>query len=181
MLTKNGAKWKGKARIIGISIDDGVDTVNNHVKNKGWGAVEHFHQASSSCSEDYGVKGVPHVMLIDSHGKIVFKGHPATRPNLEADIDTLISGGTLTGEGTSGGSGEGSDDPAFKKVEDEVVESDFKKFQEEIDALKKDSEFAKHGKEMARAMSVLFTVKKFDFKSPEHKTRYEMVNVLVGS
>jgi len=42
---------------------------------------------------------VPHVLLVDTTGKIVFVGHPASR-DLEADIDTLLKGGTLTGEGT---------------------------------------------------------------------------------
>jgi len=39
-------------------------------------------------------------MLIDTNGKIVFKGHPASRKNLEQDFDDLLAGKTLTGEGT---------------------------------------------------------------------------------
>jgi len=39
-------------------------------------------------------------MLIDTTGKIVFKGHPATRPDLEADFDTLLKGEAITGAGT---------------------------------------------------------------------------------
>jgi hypothetical protein len=39
-------------------------------------------------------------MLIDTNGKIVFKGHPAGRKNLEQDFDDLIAGKTLTGDGT---------------------------------------------------------------------------------
>jgi hypothetical protein len=31
-------------------------------------------------------------MLIDKKGKIVFKGHPASRPNLEKDFDDLLEG-----------------------------------------------------------------------------------------
>jgi len=34
-------------------------------------------------------------MLIDTNGKVVFKGHPACRENLEEDIDTLLKGATL--------------------------------------------------------------------------------------
>ena len=39
-------------------------------------------------------------MLLDTNGKIVFKGHPATRPDLEADFDTLLKGDAITGDGT---------------------------------------------------------------------------------
>jgi len=38
-------------------------------------------------------------MLVDKEGKIAFKGHPANRPNLEDDINKLIAGEKLTGEG----------------------------------------------------------------------------------
>lgn len=38
------------------------------------------------------MQGVPHVMLIDKTGKIVFKGHPAGRPDLKADMEKLANG-----------------------------------------------------------------------------------------
>jgi len=31
-------------------------------------------------------------MLIDQNGKIVFRGHPANRKNLEQDFDDLLAG-----------------------------------------------------------------------------------------
>ena len=31
-------------------------------------------------------------MIIDQNGKIVFKGHPGRRPNLEQDLDDLLAG-----------------------------------------------------------------------------------------
>ena len=40
----------------------------------------------------YGAVGIPHVMLVNKEGKIVFKGHPALRPNLEQDINLLANG-----------------------------------------------------------------------------------------
>lgn len=51
--------------------------------------------------EEFGIRGVPHVLLLDTKGKIVFIGHPASRPNLEEDIDTLLAGNPITGEGTA--------------------------------------------------------------------------------
>ena len=100
MLTKRAADWGDKVKIIGISIDNAADAVVNHVKAKGWEAVTHYHRAGSDCSQQYGVRGVPNVMLIDTTGKIVYKGHPATRPNLEQDFDTLLKGEAITGAGT---------------------------------------------------------------------------------
>ena len=101
MLEENESKWAGKVRLIGLSIDDEAETVKNHVEEKGWTKVEHYHVSTPGCSADkeYGVNGVPHVLLVDTDGKIVFVGHPASR-NLEEDINTLLKGQTLTGEGT---------------------------------------------------------------------------------
>ena len=67
MIEHHGEKWGvgEKVRIIGLSIDKDVETVNNHVKKSKWESVEHFHRAGSTCSSDYGVKGVPCVMLVD--------------------------------------------------------------------------------------------------------------------
>ena len=65
MIEKSGERWGDKVRIIGVSIDKASEAVVKHVKAKKWESVEHYHQAASSASEDYGVAGVPHVVLID--------------------------------------------------------------------------------------------------------------------
>jgi len=118
MLTKNKEKWGDNVRIIGLSIDDSPDTVKKHVETKGWQAVEHYHVRNGDCkaSETYGSGGVPHVFLVDKSGKIVFKGHPATR-NLEEDINNLLDDKTLTGEGTGPA-------PADEKKEEESKAAD---------------------------------------------------------
>ena len=82
--------------------------MKKHVKAKKWEMVEHFHRGTSTADTDYGVNGVPHVVLIDTHGKIAYAGHPATR-KLENDIDTLLKGEKLTGEGVSSGADAGGD------------------------------------------------------------------------
>lgn len=81
MLTKNKEAWGDKVRIVGLSIDNDAATVKNHVTAKKWEAIEHYHVRNADCkaSETYGSGGVPHVFLVDKSGKIVFKGHPATR------------------------------------------------------------------------------------------------------
>jgi thiol-disulfide isomerase/thioredoxin len=112
MLEKKGDEWKDKIRIIGLSIDQDKAKLKSHVEAKGWGKVEHFWRSGSDCSKVYSVSGVPHVMLINKEGLIVFKGHPANRPNLEEDLEKLANGGTITGEGcaSASSSGDGSSD-----------------------------------------------------------------------
>jgi thiol-disulfide isomerase/thioredoxin len=101
MLEERGKDWGDKVRLIGLSIDNDVGTVKSHVESKKWTSVEHYHVRTAGCTADkeYGVKGVPHVLLVDTKGKIVFMGHPANR-EIEKDIDALLKGETLTGAGT---------------------------------------------------------------------------------
>jgi hypothetical protein len=101
MLTHHGDRWGDKVRIIGISIDQTVEAVTKHVKAKKWEKVEHFHRGGSSADEVYGVEGVPHVVLVDTNGKIAFVGHPASR-EIEMDIETLLKGEPLKGISASG-------------------------------------------------------------------------------
>ena len=88
-------KWGNKVRIIGLSIDDNVNTVRSHVQRKGWNKIEHYHIKSNICkaSEEYSIKGVPFVVLIDKNGTIVFMGHPSEK-NLEQEINLLINTAT---------------------------------------------------------------------------------------
>jgi len=110
MLDKKGEEWKDKIRIIGLSIDSDKAKLKSHVEDKKWTSPEHYFRGSSDCSKVYGVTGVPHVMLIDTKGKIVFKGHPANRPNLEEDMENLLKGETISGEGcASSAAPEGND------------------------------------------------------------------------
>lgn len=59
-----------------------------------------MRNGACTADSDYGVQGVPHVLLVDTEGVIVFMGHPASR-NIEKDIDALLKGEKLTGEGCS--------------------------------------------------------------------------------
>ena len=96
MLEHRGAEWADKVKIIGLSIDGDKAKLKSHVETKGWTKVDHyFIGGADKCKKDYGISGVPHVLLVDTNGKIVFKGHPASRKNLEDDIDKLLKGETL--------------------------------------------------------------------------------------
>ena len=103
MLVENAEKWGDNVRLIGLSIDSDADTVKNHVESRGWTKVEHYHVRTAGCTadKDFGVNGVPHVLLIDTKGKIVYVGHPSSR-DLEVDINTLLKGEEITGAGTGG-------------------------------------------------------------------------------
>jgi thiol-disulfide isomerase/thioredoxin len=118
---KDDQLWKDKVRIIGLSIDQDKNKLKSHVESKEWSSPEHFFRAGSNASDVYGVRGVPHVMLIDGNGTIVFKGHPANRKDLEADLTALAEGKELEGEGIVKAQPEG--DGAPKKLE---VEEGFK-------------------------------------------------------
>ena len=89
MLEEHSARWGDKVRIVGISIDKSVEAVVKHVKAKKWNLIEHYLMAGSSVYEDYGMKGVPHAVLVDANGNIAYAGHPAST-NLEKAIEALI-------------------------------------------------------------------------------------------
>ena len=97
MLHKNASTWGDRVRIIGLSCDQELDLLKNHINAKQWTNVEHCLVGNGSCTaaEEFGVQGIPHVILVDTKGVIVFIGHPAARPNLEGDINKLLNGETI--------------------------------------------------------------------------------------
>jgi len=137
MLEKNGEKWGDKVRILGISIDQTAEAVVSHVETKGWKSVEHFHKASSNSDETYGVQGVPHVVLIDTKGVIVYIGHPASR-DLEADINTLLKGEPLKGKGEK--SEEKKEESASSTNNDAKITSDLVELDGKLKELMETSE-----------------------------------------
>lgn len=178
MLDKNGEAWKDNVRIIGLSIDQGAEAVVKHVEDKKWGSVEHFWRAKSKCSETYSVRGVPCVMLIDKSGKIVFKGHPAGRPDLEKDLNDLAEGKELSGKedgeaGAEGASAEtGTVDAA--KMHAEIDEFKMKVGPELQTALKENV------KDFPRAFCVMVAQQELSPMTGESKTTYDNYRVLVG-
>lgn len=123
MLTEHGEKWGDKVKIVGLSIDSDAATVKNHVNNKGWTKPTHYWRAKSNCSDVYQVRGVPHVLLVDTNGKIVFKGHPAGRKDLVADFNALLEGKELEGleeGGAKPGDAEGEDKAAGTATIDDI-------------------------------------------------------------
>jgi len=93
-----GKLWKDLGvRIICISVDNAKDKLITHVNSKKWNnGLEHFQIQSPGVMKQFGINGVPHVMLVDKEGHIVFKGHPSMRQDLEGDIMKLAKGEKLS-------------------------------------------------------------------------------------
>lgn len=94
MMKNNKSLWGDKVRIIGLSIDNDMEHLKERIRTKGWTDLENYNVKLGVCraDKDYGISGIPHVVLIDKEGKIVFKGHPSERKSLEADINALLAG-----------------------------------------------------------------------------------------
>lgn len=127
---KEAGDWS-KVRIIGLSIDQSQATLKSHVEAKGWGDVEHYWARNGVCTgdKDFGVRGVPHCCLVDTHGNIVWIGHPASR-DLEKDINDLLAGKTL--EGVKGG----GDSDEEEEEETSATPVDFTKAAEAVESFK---------------------------------------------
>jgi hypothetical protein len=127
---KEAGDWS-KVRIIGLSIDQSQATLKSHVEAKGWGDVEHYWARNGVCNgdKDFGVRGVPHCCLVDTHGNIVWIGHPASR-DLEKDINDLLAGKTL--EGVKGG----GDSDEEEEEEASATPVDFTKAAEAVESFK---------------------------------------------
>jgi len=122
MLESNAEKWGDKVKIIGLSIDGDAATVKTHVNNKGWTKPIHYWRSKSDCSDVYQVKGVPHVLIIDTNGKIAFKGHPANRQDLAKDFNDLLAGKSLDGV-EAGGAGDEEAEEAGSSVGLDVIKT----------------------------------------------------------
>lgn len=189
MLEKRKDDWAGKVRIIGVSIDQSKEKMVDHVNNKKWNSVEHYHRHKSDCSEVYGVQGVPHVLLLDTHGRIVFKGHPATRKDLEADFDTLLKGEKLTGEGAwvEGNAAGAADDAAEEVEEGFKTDLDADKVSEEVAQFKAtaerwigDKDTTEKTAGMARNFCVMTVEENYDPKTGKMAIRFCNHRVIVG-
>jgi len=177
MLEERGKEWGDKVRLIGLSIDNDAATVKSHVENKKWTAIEHYHVRTPGCTADkeYGVNGVPHVLLVDTHGKIVYVGHPASH-QLEKDIDELLKGNVLTGQGTGAAEPQAVGSEAVETPSVAEAEAAIAKFKTES----KEFATANHEncKKMQRGFLVLVDEAAFDCKEKVMKHKLECHIVL---
>ena len=119
-------------------------------------------------------------MLIDTNGKIAFKGHPAMRPDLVADFNALLKGETITGDGTGPSAGQGEEKAnEGKELDLEAVSKELEAFESTASEWAKDEEMKKLAAGMPRAFCVMELESK---TSPQGKTLSSFKNyrVLVG-
>ena len=65
---------------------------------RGLTSLEHYRVGPVHESTiHFGVQMIPHFVIINKQGHIVFIGHPSLRINLEDDIDKLLNDETLKG------------------------------------------------------------------------------------
>jgi thiol-disulfide isomerase/thioredoxin len=99
MLEKN-PEWKGKARIVGLSVDENLEDLKKRIEEKKWDKVDHYQLQNGwehPLTKEYGIDGVgiPTVILVDKEGVVVFKGYPSDI-NLEKVINKLINGHSIS-------------------------------------------------------------------------------------
>lgn len=192
MLAKNGTKWGENVKIVCVSIDQTADAVVKHCDKKDWNRPHHYHRAKSDCSQVYSVNGVPHVMLLDTKGKIVFKGHPANRSNLEEDFETLLKGEEIFGTGcefesaeakaAAGGEAAGGDNaeaPAESKLNAADCHAAIDTFAKET-APELQKSLTEHAKKMMRAFCVMVYEETFNCATGKSSIDWKNYRVLVG-
>ena len=69
------------------------------MKANGWEKVENYWMGDSTSAKSYAVSKIPHHLIIDKEGTIVFSGHPDEREDILQDILTLKKDGVIEGEG----------------------------------------------------------------------------------
>jgi len=126
-------------------------------------------------------------MLIDMSGRIIFKGHPAGRNDLEGDLTKLANGEELTGEGIVNGPVAGDAEKkadevpeGFKEMDLSVVDKEIAAFKTVCSGFQKDKELQKVAKGMQRSFCVIVLQTAFDPKTGKSLSKYENYRVLVG-
>lgn len=173
-------KWGDKVKIYGFSIDNSAGPVKQRVTENGWTKPIQYHVRNGTCQADkqFKFQGIPFCVLLDTEGKVVFMGHPASR-KFEDDFDTLLAGNKITGDGTTAAGGDDGDSSAGgKAMSAEDLANTITGFRSGVDAAKK--EIGDAANQMMRAFFVLVQQSTFDRSSGSFKTDLKHYQVLVG-
>jgi len=119
-------------------------------------------------------------MLVDQKGMIVFKGHPANRPDLEKDFDTLLSGGTISGAGCEAAAAGGEEEAAGKEMDSATVMKEIDDFKTIAAEFQKDAELKAHAKAMPRCFCVMVYENTYNPYTGKSTGDYKNYRVLVG-
>lgn len=121
-------------------------------------------------------------MLVDQKGKIVFKGHPANRQNLEEDFATLIKGEAITGAGTepAGAAGGADKDQGLKEMNLAAISAEVAEIKTVFEGFTKDEGLVETCKAMPRAFCVIVLQQEYSPITEKTLMKYENYRVLVG-
>lgn len=127
-------------------------------------------------------------MLIDTKGKIAFKGHPAHRQDLEADFDALLKGEELSGKGTANEAKPAAEGEDKKEGEEEERALDTNVCMKEIDDFKtlatdvlaKDEDMVAKAKNMPRSFCVMVFENKYTPNTDKWTGEFSNYRVCVG-
>ena len=108
-------------------------------------------------------------------------GHPASR-KFEDDFKTLLDGKKLTGQGTTAGGGDDSDEEGAggKVMKGGDLAGAMEAFETGVAGVKGDTTVMESAKKLMRAFLVLVQQSTFDTASKEFKTDLKHYQVLVG-
>ena len=108
-------------------------------------------------------------------------GHPASR-KFEDDFKTLLDGKKLTGQGTTAGGGDDSDEEGAggKIMSGDELAGAMTIFETGVADVKNDAAVMESAKKLMRAFLVLVQQSTFDTASKEFKTDLKHYQVLVG-
>jgi hypothetical protein len=77
------ADWSGKVAVIPLCLDADPQIITNHVKTRGWTNLRHYRSDRTEdayfadAARAFGVMAYPTAFLIDTSGKIAWRGHPS--------------------------------------------------------------------------------------------------------
>ena len=124
-------------------------------------------------------------MLVDKEGRIVFKGHPAERPNLEQDLDDLAAGKALTGKGAWSGDSAKEEEggvlsqEGFKELDLEAVNKEIDGLLSANKDIKADQRLKDNSAGLMRAFNVLVLEQRI-MPSGKATAKYQNYRVLMG-
>lgn len=93
LMKRRRDSWRDRVTVLGVSIDDKIETIIDHVNQRDWYAVRQVHIPGAWKSDPvkhYSVTGVPSAFLIDAKGIVVWAGHP-TSIDIEKEIEELLA------------------------------------------------------------------------------------------
>ena len=112
--------------------------------------------------------------MVDTHGKIVFVGHPADR-SLEEDIDNLLKGEKITGEGTEAAGGAADN---VEEIADASYEELSTKFKSEAKKICKDQK--SNAAKLQRAYLVMVVDATWDPQTEKLMGTMQVITQLTG-